>query len=80
MAAKKHHRSAIVAYLSSSADLAYANLPTLRNVLCQCQLLRERYIGAKVCNYSVTKMALDVFPLFLGIYERAHAENSHLLL
>ena len=74
MAAKKHHGSAIVTYLGSSADLPLADLPTLRDVLRQCQLLRERYVGDNVCNYSVTKMASNVLPLILGFYERAHAD------
>ena len=42
MAAKKHHKSPIVTYLGPSAELPQADLPTVRDMLQQCQLLRER--------------------------------------
>ena len=74
MATKKHHGSAIVAYLGPSSDLPLADLPTLRDVLKQCQLLREQFIGENIRNYSIGQMSSDVLPLILRVYERAHAD------
>ena len=74
MAAKKHHGSAIVTYLGPSSPLPLADLPTLRDILKQCQLLREQYTGENIRNYSVAQMSSDVLPLILGVYERAHAD------
>ena len=73
MAAKKHHGSAIVNFLGPSAKLSVANLPTLWDVLKQCQLLRKRHVGP-ANTYSVSTMAADVVPLILAVRKRANAK------
>ena len=70
MASKKHHASTVVNYLGPSAELPLADLPTLRDVLKQCQLLRERHLG----NYEVATMASDVLPLIIAVWHRANAK------
>ena len=73
MAAKKHHKSPIVTYLGPSAELPQADLPTVRNMLQQCQLLRERQADA-IKTYEVADMASDVLPLILEVWHRANAK------
>ena len=75
MASKKHHASTIVKFLGPSADLPPADLPTLRDVLKQCQLLRERHVGPSY-NYELSDMASDVLPLIIAIWNRANAKLS----
>ena len=73
MATKKHHGNAIVKYLGPSAELPIADLPTLRDVFKQCQLLRERHVGP-TSSYKLETMAADVVPLILNIWRRANAK------
>ena len=73
MASKKRHTSTIDKYLGPSAPLPLADLPTLRDILKQCQLLRERQIGPTE-KYSVTDMASDVLPLIFTVWNRANAK------
>ena len=73
MAAKKHHASNIVQFLGPSAELPPADLPTLRDVLKQCQLLRERHVGT-TNNYELSDMASDTLPLLKAVWNRANAK------
>ena len=70
--ASKHHASSIVKYLGPSAELPVADLPTLRDVLKQCQLLRERRVGPN-SKYELPNMASNVLPLILSVWNRANA-------
>ena len=49
-----------------------ADLPTLRDVLKQCQLLLERHSSLNA--YGSLAMAADVLPLFLDVWKRANAK------
>ena len=73
MAAKNHHASTIVNYLGPSAELPLADLPTLRDVLKQGQLLRERHLGPN-SKYEVSDMASDLLPLIIAVWNRANAK------
>ena len=73
MAAKKHHCSVVVNFLGPSAKLLTANLPTLQDILKQCQLLRERSVSSRNV-YNVSDMASDVLPLILNVWNRANAK------
>ena len=73
MAAKKHHGCAVVNFLGPFAELPIAKLPTFRDILKQCQLLRERYVGSRNIYY-VNDMASDVLPLILDVWNRANAK------
>ena len=73
MASKKHHSSPVVKYLGASAELPTADLPTLRDVLKKCQLLRERFAGP-ANMYEVSAMVADVLPLVLDIWKRANVK------
>ena len=68
----RHHTSGIVNHLGPSAELPVADLPTLQNVLKQCQLLREPHSFLK--TYGSFAMAADVLPLFLDVWKRANAK------
>ena len=70
---KQRHKSGITAYLGPSAPLPLTDLPTLRNVLKQCQLLREGNVKARR-NYKIPEMALEVTTLILGVWHRANAK------
>ena len=72
MVATRHHTSGIVNHLGPSAELPVADLPTLQNVLKQCQLLREPHSFLK--TYGSFAMAADVLPLFLEVWKRANAK------
>ena len=58
--------------LGPSAELPVADLPTLRDVLKQCKLLRERNVGVN-SEYSVHKMATAAVPLVLDTWRKANA-------
>ena len=73
MAAKKHHCSVVVNFLGPSAKLLTADLPTLRDILKQCQLLLECRVGPRNI-YNVSDMASDVLPLILSVWNRANAK------
>lgn len=63
-------------FLGPSAELPLSDLPTLRNILQQGMLLRERYPGP-VKLYSFKKMAEELVPLVQAVRRRA---NSRLLI
>ena len=74
MASKKHHNNSLIEnFIGPSAELPQADLPTLRDVLCQCLLLRERQIASNA-DYDLLTMASDVLPLILNIWRRANAK------
>ena len=73
MASKRHDNTRIVKFIGPSADLPKADLPTLRDILRQCLLLRERQSASNV-NYEVITMASDILPLLLVTWHRANAK------
>ena len=69
MAAKKHHGSTIVTFLCPSAELPTAELPTLQDILKQCQLLPERFK-----QHLQIDSAQQVLPLYLIFWNRTNAK------
>lgn len=58
--------------LGPSASLPLSDLPTLRDVLKHCLLLRERHAGYSK-HYPVSVMANEMVPLLKGVWFRANA-------
>ena len=70
---KHRHKSGVNAYLGPSAPLPLSDLATLRDVLKQCQLLRECNIKAQR-NLKIPEMAAEATTLILSVWHRANAK------
>ena len=74
---KHRHKSKIIAYLGPSAPLPVADLPTPRDVLKQCLLIREGNVKAQR-NLTNPEMAAEATPLVLAVWNRANAKLAKL--
>ena len=69
---KRHHKSAIAAYLGNSAPLPVSDLPTSRDILKQCMLLREQNPKDEAA-FTVPQMATEAASLAIPVWHRANA-------
>ena len=70
---KRHHKSAIAAYLGNSAPLPVSDLPTSRDLLKQCLLLREQNPKDEAA-FTVPQMATEAASLAIPVWHRANAK------
>ena len=70
---KQRHNSGITSYLGPSAPLPVSDLPTLRDVLKQCQLLREQNPKSEK-DFTIWEMSEQALALILPIWTRANVK------